>query len=102
MWKDKRRYQLATGGPRLWETKLSIELPVGYKVDQPLPVDLISPQYGEYSSYYKDDGKHFLFERRFVIKKPIIESDEYSEFLAFIKKAREAEALGVTFLSTEE
>ncbi len=102
LWKDKRRYQLATGGPLVWEMKLSIELPVGYEVDQPLPVDLFAPGYGEYSSYYKKDGKYFRFERRFVIKKPIIESEEYGEFLAFIKKARQAEALGVTFLSTEE
>ena len=100
-WRTKRRYPMATGGPFVLELQLTIKLPIGYAIDAPLPVD-VSSRFGEYQARYQGEGGLFMLNRILRVTVPKVSASDYPRFLKFIKKARQAEGMGIVFQSVED
>ncbi|MEL6545248.1 MAG: DUF3857 domain-containing protein [Myxococcota bacterium] len=93
-WRFSRRSPSLMPGPSWTETAVRVELPVGYEVELPEVVKLVTP-FAEYAAGYGLRERSLTYQRRLVLKKRRIEPDDWDEFRGFLAKIEAAEAEGV-------
>ncbi len=93
-WRFSRRSPSLMPGPSWTETAVTVELPVGYEVELPEVVKLVTP-FAEYASGYGLRERKLTFQRRLVLKVRRIEPDDWDEFRSFLAQIEAAENEGV-------
>lgn len=93
-WRFSRRSPSLMPGPSWTETAVRVELPVGYEVELPEVVKLVTP-FAEYAAGYGLRERNLTYQRRLVLKVRRIEPDDWDEFRSFLAQIEAAENEGV-------
>ncbi|MEM6732392.1 MAG: hypothetical protein AAF658_12610, partial [Myxococcota bacterium] len=93
-WRFSRRSPSLMPGPSWTETVVTVELPVGYEVELPEVVKLVTP-FAEYAAGYALKQRDLTFRRRLILKTRRVDSDDWDEFRSFLAKVEALENEGV-------
>ncbi len=88
------RFDAFLPGPMWIESALALELPMDYAVE-PRPLLKVVRDFGEYAAGYEKIDGTLNFTRRLILKKRHITSEEWPDFIDFIKEIRSAESRGI-------
>lgn len=90
-WRGARHNAARLLGPRWNELNVEMTLPVGYVADVGMPLR-VSNNLAEYASGFAMRGQKLVYARRFVIKVPIVSSQDWATFMEMVEQIRDAEA----------
>lgn len=93
-WRFSRRSPSLMPGPSWTETAVTVELPVGYEVELPEVVKLVTP-FAEYAAGYGLRERNLTFQRRLVLKVRRVDPDDWDEFRSFLAQIEAVENEGV-------
>ncbi len=98
-WRTSRRTTALTDGPRWFETRVEVQLPVGYEVQVPPPLKLAN-ETAEYAAGFVLRGRTLHFSRRLVIKTHSIPPDQWGSFQSFLGAVSDFEETGARVWSS--
>jgi hypothetical protein len=93
-WRATRRYPAVLPAPAWIETVATIDLPVGYKVEEQ-PITKIVKPFAEYAAGFGRRDRTLNFSRRVVLKRHILSPEEWREFREFVEEIEAIESKGV-------
>ncbi|MEL6339731.1 MAG: DUF3857 domain-containing protein [Myxococcota bacterium] len=93
-WRFSRRSPSLLPGPSWTETAASVELPVGYEVELPDVVKVVTP-FAEYAAGYALRQRNLTFTRRLILKARRVNPDDWDVFRSFLAQVEAVEAEGV-------
>jgi len=100
-WRSLRRSPRVLEGPLWRQANVTLELPEGFVVDVPEPVEL-SNEFGEFRSVWRIEGNSLQYWRSFVIRRQVVMPAEWRRFQEFLDKVRRVEESAVGILRTAE
>ncbi len=100
-WRSYRKSPAILPAPRWVESRAEILLPVGYRVEPRDIVKIVTP-FAEYAAGYKRRNRMLAFSRRFIIKKQIIQPEDWPDFLEFVHRVEDIEDAGLLVELQEE
>ena len=100
-WRSLRRFPRVLEGPFWRQATATVELPPGFVVDVPEPVELRN-EFGEFSAAWRLDGTSLQYWRSFVIRSQVVLPSDWARFRDFLDQIRIMEESSVGVLRATE
>ncbi len=101
-WRNLRKSLRILEGP-LWRyASASVELPAGFIVDVPAPVELVLDTFGRFEATWRVEGSTLHYQRAFTLHRQVVETSDWEKFRTFLGEVRELENVALGVLRTAE
>ena len=77
---------------------MNFTIPTGFEIEFKPEAQIIDSKFGNYTLSVEKSGDHIICTRSFSIRKNRYSADEYTDFIAFLKKVSKADQTKVVLV----